>query len=145
MPDSNPRTVTVERFLPHSRQKVWHALTQGALIVEWLMTNDFQPVVGHRFTFRAEPSPQWNGVVACEVLVVQALEQLSYTWNASGQASAGELQTVVTWTLTPVPGGTLLRMEQSGFGPEQESNYKGARHGWPRLIAALDALLAKLP
>lgn len=145
MSNSTTRTVTVERFLSHPREKVWRALTQEALIAEWLMLNDFQPVVGHQFNFRAEPRPQWNGVVSCEVLVVQALEQLSYTWNTSGQAPDGELKTIVTLTLTPVEGGTLLRMEQSGFRPEQEGNYKGANYGWPRFMTALETLLAKLP
>lgn len=145
MSNSTTRTVTVERFLPHPREKVWRALTQEALIAEWLMLNDFRPVVGHQFNFRAEPRPQWNGVVSCEVLVVRAFEQLSYTWNTTGQAPDGELKTVVTLTLTPTEGGTLLRIEQSGFRQEQERNYKGANYGWPRFLTALEALLAKLP
>ena len=133
------RAVVVEREMPHPPQKVWRALTQGPLIEEWLMKNDFQPVVGHRFTFRATPMPHWNGVVDCEVLVVEPNRRLSYSWNA-----AGGLRTVVTWTLTAVKGGTQVRMEQSGFRPQDEANYHGARHGWQRFIAGLERVAAAL-
>src|SRR5271170_3794647 len=105
------RSVVIERNLRHAPAKVWRALTQGALMEEWLMKNDFQPVVGHRFRFRSEPNPHWDGIVECEVLVVEPNQRLSYRWGSLG------LETVVTWTLTPVEGGVLLRMEQSGFRP----------------------------
>ena len=65
------RSIVVERVMHHTPEKVWRALTQGPLIEEWLMKNDFRPVVGHKFNFRAEPMPQWNGVVDCEVLIVE--------------------------------------------------------------------------
>jgi uncharacterized protein YndB with AHSA1/START domain len=64
------------------------------------------------------------------VLVVEPNERLSYSWNASGDEAAGGLKTIVTWTLTPTTGDTLVRMEQSGFRPEEEANYQGASHGW---------------
>ena len=58
------RSIVIERVMPHPPEKIWRALTQGHLIEEWLMKNDFQPVVGHKFNFRAEPMPGWNGVIA---------------------------------------------------------------------------------
>ena len=67
------RTLVIEREMPHPPEKVWRALTEGQLIEEWLMKNDFQPVVGHRFKFRATPVPNWNGVIDCEVLVVDPI------------------------------------------------------------------------
>jgi len=138
------RSVVVERELPHPPEKIWRAVTQGPLIEAWLMKNDFQPVVGHRFNFRATPLPHWNGVVDCEVLVVEAHKRLSYGWNASGDEAAGGLKTVVTWTLTPTKGGTHLRMEQSGFRPEEEANYQGASYGWQRYVGGLERVLAGL-
>jgi uncharacterized protein YndB with AHSA1/START domain len=138
-PAAATRAVVVERQMPHPPEKIWRALTQGPLIEAWLMQNDFQPVVGHRFNFRATPMPHWNGVVDCEVLVVEPNERLSYSWNATGG-----LRTVVTWTLTAVKGGTQVRMEQSGFRPQDEANYQGARHGWQRLIAGLERVAAAL-
>ena len=132
-------TLTVERELPHPPEKVWRALTEGALIAQWLMRNDFQPVVGHRFTLRTDPMPHWDGIVDCEVLTVQPLTSLSYAWNTT----AG-LQTVVTWTLQPSAAGTLLRMEQSGFPAEADNNFRGAQYGWPRFLDRLDAAVAAL-
>ena len=139
-----PRSVVVEREMPHPPEKIWRALTQGALIEAWLMKNDFQPVVGHRFNFRAAPLPHWNGVVDCQVLTVEPHKRLSYSWNASGDEAAGGLKTVVTWTLTPVKGGTLVRMEQSGFRPDEEANYQGASYGWQRYVGGLERVVAGL-
>jgi len=132
------RTLVIERKLAHPPAKVWRALTQGALMEEWLMKNDFQPVVGHHFNFRAEPNPHWNGIVDCEVLSVEPNEKLSYSWSSLG------LHTVVTWTLTPQQGGVLLRMEQSGFAPDQEQNYRGAQYGWKNFIEGLERVVNKL-
>ena len=138
------RSVVVERKMPHPPDKIWRALTQGPLIEAWLMENDFQPVVGHKFNFRATPMPHWNGVVDCEVLVVEPCARLSYSWNASGEEAEGGLRTVVTWTLTPADGGTRLRMEQSGFRPEDEANYQGASYGWQRFVVGLERVAAGL-
>ena len=125
--------VVVERELPYPPEKIWRALTQPHLVEEWLMKNDFKPVVDHRFNLRAD----W-GAVDCRVLAVEPNKTLSYTWAACG------LESVVTWTLTQTRAGTRLRMEQSGFRPDQRQAYHGARHGWPRFLAALEQVLARL-
>jgi len=135
------RSIVIEREMPHPPQKIWRALIQGPLIEEWLMKNDFQPIVGHKFNFRAEPIPQWNGVTDCEVLIVEPNVQLAYTWNASGDEAQNGLKTVVTWTLTPTHSGTLVRMEQSGFRPEDEGFYQGAGFGWKRMVDTLESVL----
>lgn len=99
------------------------------------MKNDFEPVIGWRFQFRSEPVQNWNGVIDCEVLVVDSLKQLSYTWSSLG------LDFVVLWTLTPAEGGTHVRMEQSGFGPDQQQAYGGAKYGWQRFFGTLEQVL----
>src|SRR5580704_19664973 len=38
-------SVVVEREIPFPPEKIWRALTQPHLIEEWLMKNDFKPVV----------------------------------------------------------------------------------------------------
>jgi uncharacterized protein YndB with AHSA1/START domain len=88
------RSVIVERELPYPPAKIWRALTQPHLIEEWLMKNDFKPVVDHRFNLRAD----W-GAVDCRVVAVEPNKTLSYTWAALG------LESVVTWTLTPPARG----------------------------------------
>ena len=132
------RSLVIERELPHPPEKVWRALTQGSLIKEWLMDNDFQPVVGHKFTFRATPMPNWNGVIESEVLVVEPNKKLCYSWGSLG------LESAVTWTLTPTDAGTHVRMEQSGFRPDQEAAYKGATYGWQKFIGNMERVVAGL-
>ena len=141
-PAAATRSIVMEREMPHPPEKIWRALTQGPLIEEWLMQTDFQPVVGHKFNFRTAPQPHWNGVTDCEVLTVEPHKRLSYTWNASGEEAANGPKTIVTWTLTPASGGTLVRMEHSGFRPEHERNYQGANYGWQKFIAALEQVVA---
>jgi uncharacterized protein YndB with AHSA1/START domain len=137
------RSLVIERELPHAPEKIWRALTSGPLMAQWLMNNDFLPLVGHKFQFRATPMPQWNGVIDCEVLAVESNKRLSYSWNSSGAEAATGLKSVVTWTLTPTAsGGVLLRLEQSGFQPDDERNYQGASFGWPRFLASLERLIA---
>jgi uncharacterized protein YndB with AHSA1/START domain len=139
------RSLVIERMMPHPPEKLWRALTQAPLIEEWLMRNDFQPVVGHRFNFRADPIPHWNGVTDCEVLVVEPNKRLAYSWNASGEEAATGIKTVVTWTLTPVSGGTHVRMEQSGFRHGNDDRfYQGANYGWQGMFAGLERVAAGL-
>jgi uncharacterized protein YndB with AHSA1/START domain len=132
------RTVVVEREFDHPPEKLWRALTQPHLIEEWLMKNDFKPAVGHRFSMRRTPKPDVDVVVSCEVLAIEPVRRLSYTW------SAFDLEGIVTWTLTPTAMGTHLRMEQSGFQPHQSKAYGGAKAGWRQLVANLEQLLARL-
>jgi uncharacterized protein YndB with AHSA1/START domain len=135
MNDTSTETlsVVVEREMPFPAEKIWRALTQPHLIEEWLMKNDFSPVVDHRFTLRGD----W-GSVDCQVMAVEPNKTLEYTWGALGLGS------VVTWTLTPTKVGTRLRMEQVGFRPDQQQAYRGATAGWPRFFGALEQLLARL-
>jgi uncharacterized protein YndB with AHSA1/START domain len=133
MTNPEARSVVVEREIPYPPEKIWCALTQPHLIEEWLMKNDFKPVAGHRFNLRAD----W-GSVDCQVLVVEPNKTLSYTWGALG------LESVVTWTLTPTSTGTRLRMEQSGFRPDQQQAYQGAKYGWQRFFTALEKVLERI-
>jgi uncharacterized protein YndB with AHSA1/START domain len=132
------RSLVIEKELPHPPEKIWRALTQGSLIKDWLMDNDFEPVVGHKFTFRSTPVPNWNGIIDCEVLVVEPNRKLSYSWGSMGMAS------VVDWTLSATERGTLVRMEQSGFGPDQDAAYKGATWGWTKFMGNLERVVAGL-
>ena len=139
-----PRSVLIERELPHPPEKVWRALTQSALIEEWLMKNDFEPVVGRRFTLQMAPGPHWNGVTDCEVLEVEPYRRLAYSWNSSGEEAEKGLKTVVTWTLTPTPRGVLLQMDQTGFREDQTANYQGATYGWRKFLDQLERVAGQL-
>ena len=130
---TDTRSVIVEREFPYPPEKLWRALTQPHLIEAWLMKNDFKPVVGHRFNLRGE----WGGVLDCEVLEVEQDRTLSYTWNFAHDDAAFDLKSVVTFTLTPAGKGTHLRMEQSGFRPEQKQAFGGAKVGWQKFLESL--------
>jgi uncharacterized protein YndB with AHSA1/START domain len=131
-PATKTRSVVVEREMPFSPQKIWRALTQPHLIEEWLMRSDFKLALDHRFKFTAD----W-GSVDCRVLTIEPEKALSYTWAAFG------LESVVVWTLTPTSAGTRLRVEQSGFGTDQEQAYRGAKAGWLRFLVKLEETVAR--
>ena len=133
------KSVVIEREFPHAVEKLWRALTQPHLIAEWLMQNDFKPAPGHRFNLRGD----WGGVLDCEVLAVEPNRRLSYTWNHRHEDAAYNLQSVVTFTLTPTGSGTHLRVEQSGFRPDQRQAFGGANAGWRQFFAKLEQTLAR--
>ena len=134
------RSVVIERELAHAPEKVWRALTQQQLIADWLMQNDFAPVVGHKFKLRGE----WGGVLDCEVLEIDPQRSLSYTWDFTNDDPTYALKSVVTYTLTPSGTGTMLRVEQSGFRPDQKQAYGGAHAGWKQFLAKLEDVLTRL-
>ncbi len=103
------RNLRFEAFYRHSPDRVWRALTDSKAIAKWLMENDFIPEVGHRFQLRAKPQPGWSGIVNCEVLEVKEPERLTYSWKTES------IDTMVTFMLTPVEGGTRLTLEHTGF------------------------------
>jgi uncharacterized protein YndB with AHSA1/START domain len=131
-------SVVVEREFPFPPEKMWRALTQPHLIAEWLMKNDFEPVAGHQFSLRMDPQPHWNGVIDCQVLAVEPNKMLSYAWATLG------FESVVTFSLTPTATGTHLRMEQTGFRPDQPQNYQGAKYGWQKFFGNLEQVLGRM-
>ena len=137
-PATEALSVVVEREIPYPPEKLWRALTQPHLIAEWLMRNDFAPTVGHRFNLRGD----WGGV-DCEVLTVEPNKTLAYTWNHAHEDAAYALKSVVTFTLTPTPTGTHLRMEQVGFRADQKQAFGGAKAGWQQHLANLEQVVAR--
>jgi uncharacterized protein YndB with AHSA1/START domain len=133
-------SLSFEFDLHHSPEKVWRALTDPVLLTEWLL-----PVIelklepGAAFTFKAQPQPGWDGIVNCRFLEIEAHRKLSWRWVV------GDIDTVVTFTLTPTASGTRLSLVQSGFRPDQKQNFGGARHGWKMMGGKLVDLLARLP
>ena len=102
-------SIAIERTFPHPREKVWRAVTTQEALATWLMPNDFELRVGHEFTFRTEPAPGFDGIVHCRVLEIEPPSRLVFTWKG------GPIDTIVTFRLHEVRGGTRFRMEQSGF------------------------------
>ena len=129
-------TVSFELDLRHAPAKVWRALTDAKLLSEWLLpVVDLQLHPGATFAFKADPQPGWDGVVACKCLEVEPQKTLRYAWTV------GDLDTVVTFTLSPTKMGSHLSIVQSGFKPGQKQNWGGARYGWNLMTGKLVALL----
>lgn len=134
---ADPATVVVERTIAQPAEKIWRALTQPHLIEEWLMKSDFEPIIGHRFNLSKQATPDIKVVIDCEVLEIEPEKSLTYRWSAYGT------DTVVTFTLTPTPDGTVLRVEQAGFPAENKAAIKGAKASWPQFLEALEELLGR--
>ena len=133
-------TIAFDFDLPHAPEKVWRALTDPALLSEWLLpVADLQLDPGAAFTFKTQPYPGWDGTVSCRFLEIEPLRKLSYTWDVPF------LETVVTFTLTPTASGTRLSLVQSGFKADQKRESGGARYGWKMMGGKLTDLLARIP
>ena len=130
---SRIRSVIVEREIDHSPESIWRALTEPYLIADWLLNNDFKPVLGHRFTL----TPTW-GVINCQIQVIEPPRILSYTWDAL------TLRSLVTWELSPSGARTRLCMSHSGFGPHLDQAYQGAQYAWPSFLTSLERTLDRI-
>ena len=139
---SQSDTISFEFDLRHPPEKVWRALTDPALLAEWLLPAvglELEP--GAAFTLKSQPYPGWDGTVDCRFVEIETHRKLSYTWVVGGDLG---LNTVVTFTLTPTESGTRLSLVQSGFKPEQKQNFGGARYGWKTMGGKLIDLLGRI-
>jgi uncharacterized protein YndB with AHSA1/START domain len=137
--------IVVEEVLPHAPETVWKTLTTGELIDRWLMkSTGFAPVEGTRFTLQTTPAGAWDGVIQCEVLEVRQNECLSYSWRSGHEGNAeygSRLDTVVTWTLAKVEGGTRLRVVHSGFVlPKNATTFRNLREGWKQVVGQIGVI-----
>ncbi|MHB1558534.1 MAG: SRPBCC family protein [Isosphaeraceae bacterium] len=137
---SQTESLSFDLELPHSPEKVWRALTDPELLAEWLLpVVDLKLEPGAAFTLRSQPQPGWDGVVHCRVLEIEEHRKLTYAWVV------GDIDTVVTFTLTPTASGTHLSILHSGFRQDQKQNLAGARYGWKMMSGKLVDLLTRIP
>lgn len=133
-----------EIVMPQSREQVWRALTDSATLAEWMFPNDFEPRVGHHFTFRVPANPKvgFEGlIVQCEVLECDPLNRLVFSWSAGGAV----VNTQVSFRLEQDGAGTRLFFEHSGFDlsqPWAEQAFRGAEFGWKKMLGQLQGVLA---
>ena len=136
--------LSFEIDLPHPPEKVWRALTDPALLAEWLLPVldlDLRLEPGAAFTLKTQPHGDWDGAVHCRFVEIEPQRTLRYTWGVGDMA----LDTVVTFTLAPAGSGTRLSLVQSGFKPDQKQNFGGARYGWRMMSGKLVDLLGRIP
>lgn len=134
-------TISFEFDLKHSPAKVWRALTEPELLMQWLL-----PAIGLKlepgaaFSFKTQPYPGWDGTVNCRFVEIEPQRKLSYSWAVGDMF----IDTVVTFTLTPTATGTRLSLLQSGFKPENKPAFGGQRYGWSMMGGRLVELLGRL-
>ena len=131
------KDITQVWLLDHTPETVWEYLTESDLIAQWLMPNDFKPIVGHKFQFRTNPRIKvgFDGIVYCEVLEVRPHQKLSYSWKGGPAPGKITLNSVVIWTLTPTATGTRLQLQQNGFrGFKNFLPYLFMNGGWAKKI-----------
>ena len=138
---SQTEAISFEFDLPHPPEKVWRALTDPVLLAEWLLpVFEFKLQPGAAFMFKAPSFPGWDGSVRCQILEIDTHRRLSYAWVVGEM----ELNTIVTFTLTPTTSGTRLRLVQAGFTTTQKQNFGGARYGWKMMGGKLLDVLANV-
>ena len=136
-------TIQREILIPKPPAQVWPALTQSATLAEWMFPNDFEPRVGHHFTFRvpAKPEVGFDGLtVRCEVLECDPPSRLVFTWSAGAPVE----NTQVSFQLEPDGDGTRLLFEHSGFDlthPFGKQAFAGAGYGWAGMLEKLTNIL----
>ncbi|WFU75979.1 SRPBCC domain-containing protein [Bradyrhizobium sp. CB2312] len=139
------KDIVIDEVLPHAPETVWKVLTNAQLIARWLMQpTGFEAVEGKAFTFQTTPGGNWDGVIQCRVLEVVVNRRLVYAWKGGDARNIGygaPLDTVVTWSLTPVEAGTRIRLVHAGFDlPRNESAYTVMSGGWKKVVRQLDEI-----
>jgi uncharacterized protein YndB with AHSA1/START domain len=134
--------IVIDDVFPHAPETLWKTLTSAELMGRWMMKpTGFEAVEGTRFTFQTTKAGAWDGVIQCQVLEVVPNRRLVYAWKGGDESNVGygsRLDTVVTWSLTPVEAGTRLRLVHSGFVmPKNDTAYKNMSDGWGKVIKNL--------
>jgi uncharacterized protein YndB with AHSA1/START domain len=146
--ESRTQDIVVDEVFPHAPEMIWKVLTTGELIGRWLMApTGFEPREGKRFTFQTTPAGEWDGIIHCLVLEVKPNERLAFAWKGGHEANTGygsRLDTVVTWMLSKVEGGTRLRLVHSGFVlPRNDSAFKTMSEGWKKVVQNIGAIVGE--
>ncbi len=114
-------------FFNQTPQTVWEYLTKAELLEQWLTKTDFQPIPGHKFSF----FDKTGKIVSCQVLEVNPVTQLSYSWLAYSAKTGQPFDSKVVWTLVPCGDGTELQLVHNGFIALEDLIAHNA--GWTRL------------
>lgn len=141
--------IVIEGMLIEPDETIWQVLTEPELIAQWFMATDFAPEVGQKFTLRAAPIGAWDGVFEGEVLAAEPFWRLQYRWHGGSPEIEGfgrRIDTVLTWTLSPLPNGTYVRLEHAGFTKDNAAVHAlmAGENGWPALVNRLAKVVTEL-
>ncbi|MBA3678349.1 MAG: SRPBCC domain-containing protein [Sphingosinicella sp.] len=139
------REIVVDEIMPHSPDLVWKTLTTPEYMGRWLMEpTGFAPEKGNHFTYTTTGAGEWDGTIECEVLEAEPGRRLVHSWVGGHESNNGygsRLDTILTWTLTPVDGGTRIRLVHSGFqSPKNDTAFTKMSEGWPKVVESIGSL-----
>ena len=129
--------------------RVFHALTDPRELMRWFNGDESCPVKywkmdareGGAYSYSTNPSPTVtiNGVneFTCygEILEYDPPRLLAYTWIGNWHLDP-QRKTLVRWELSPIAGGTLVKVTHSGLAAEQAAR-DDYRNGWPGVVEGL--------
>lgn len=146
---STTKSIVVDEIFPHSPEVLWKTLTTPEMMGRWLMTpTGFEPKVGNLFIYKTTPAGQWDGLIRCEVIEAIPNEQLTYAWRGGHPGNEGYgslLDTLVSFTLAKVQGGTRLSLVHSGFDDvRNDTAYCKMSEGWPKVLATVSTLASEV-
>ncbi len=149
MAENEPLSIVVEGMLVPPSEVLWQALTDFDLIAEWFMPTDFEAEEGHHFTFKSGPVGDWDGIFEGEVIDAKPYWRLKYSMRGGSPNVAGfghTMDTVLTWTLSPLPNGTHVRLEHSGFTEDSKAVFDvlNSENGWASIINRFSKVVVKL-
>ena len=138
------KTIEHKLFFPNPTEDVWEYLTKAELMQQWLMPNDFMPIMGYDFPFKTKPIPSLDldGIFYCKVVEIFPFKKLSYSWKGGPGDRKITLDSMVEWTLLPKDDGTELSLKHTGFRAiENFSIFSGMNDGWFKNINKIYQLL----
>jgi uncharacterized protein YndB with AHSA1/START domain len=101
--------VRLEVELAHPPERVWRALTEARLLGEWFMPTDLAPREGGRFTLTPGDLAGFAGQLSGQLTELSPPHRMVMVWQGE------QLHTRVSWEVAAVPGGSRLRVRQTGF------------------------------
>ena len=127
-------SIIKERTLNHPIDIVWKAITNAEEITKWFLRADFKAEKGYNYVFNSTGED-------CSPIKGTVLEaspyQLTYTWIVE----ENPIETIVTWTLEPIDGGTKLILSHTGItnyaGETAVAMFTSFDGGWDNCIAGL--------
>jgi uncharacterized protein YndB with AHSA1/START domain len=131
--------LTFERVYPHPVEWVWEAVATREGLAAWLMENDFEPEIGHAFTFRFCPEDGSEATTAVEATVLEIEEprRIVWSWRNEGETAATRVEIV----LEEVASGTKVILRHTG--PISAETGDTLKRGWPAKFDELRRALGR--
>lgn len=137
---SAPTSITIVRRIKASPAKVWAAITQPDQMTRW-----WGPDAGPTLSAQADVRPGGRFRVVFRLLngdehaptgvyrVVEPPRRLIFTWE---WADAPERESLVTFELAPIDGGTELTLIHAKLPPDAVESHQAGWTGWAEKLDA---------